>query len=223
MMSLIFLIAGNLLPLAGVLFWGWDVFVLLILYWLETLVIAFWAIVKMLLPPDSPPPAGTEDGHAARAGRALFTIFHAGIFMVVHFVFLWTLFSGPWRARIAGVRDFWNEIIIGSDLWAPLLILFLIRFWQVFALRIERRLGLVPAEVREPYEGGVPGGLYTRIIVMQLTIIFGGWLALTLGGRMPALVLLVFLKTAVELFFDPMARRSASKPEAGSVKEESRS
>ena len=31
----------------GVIFWGWDAFVLLILYWLETAVIAFWTVVRV--------------------------------------------------------------------------------------------------------------------------------------------------------------------------------
>ena len=34
------LLAANLIPLVGVLVWGWDAFVLLMLYWLETAVIA---------------------------------------------------------------------------------------------------------------------------------------------------------------------------------------
>jgi hypothetical protein len=39
--SVLILVAANLVPLVGVIFWGWDAFVLLMLYWLETAVIAF--------------------------------------------------------------------------------------------------------------------------------------------------------------------------------------
>jgi hypothetical protein len=39
--SVLILVAANLVPLIGVIFWGWDAFVLLMLYWLETAVIAF--------------------------------------------------------------------------------------------------------------------------------------------------------------------------------------
>ena len=38
------LILSNLVPLAGLLWWGWDAFVLLCLYCLETAVIGFWTI-----------------------------------------------------------------------------------------------------------------------------------------------------------------------------------
>ena len=48
------LVAANLVPLIGVIAWGWDAFVLLMLYWLETAVIAFWTIVRIAtLPRDA--------------------------------------------------------------------------------------------------------------------------------------------------------------------------
>jgi hypothetical protein len=40
---------------------------------------------------------------------------------------------------------------------------------------------------------------YKRIIVMHVTIIFGGWLILLLKSPVPALILLIALKTAVDL------------------------
>jgi len=49
--STLILLGANLLPLAGVLFWSWDAFVLLMLYWLETAVIGFWTIVRVATAP----------------------------------------------------------------------------------------------------------------------------------------------------------------------------
>jgi hypothetical protein len=40
---------------------------------------------------------------------------------------------------------------------------------------------------------------YRRIVVMHITIIFGGWFILALGAPAWALVLLVGLKTGVDL------------------------
>ena len=45
--STLVLLAANAMPLLGVLYWGWDVFVLLMLYWLETAVIGFWMIARI--------------------------------------------------------------------------------------------------------------------------------------------------------------------------------
>ena len=47
------LLAANLFPLVGVIFWGWDAFVLLMLYWLETAVIAFWTVARIATMPIS--------------------------------------------------------------------------------------------------------------------------------------------------------------------------
>jgi hypothetical protein len=49
-------------------------------------------------------------------------------------------------------------------------------------------------------------GLYIRIFVMQVTIILGAWVAL-LAGTAGALVLLILVKTAIELSFDKLEDR----------------
>jgi hypothetical protein len=36
---------ANLIPLYGVLYWQWDAFQLLMLYWTETVITPFWTIV----------------------------------------------------------------------------------------------------------------------------------------------------------------------------------
>ena len=52
--SALILLAVILVPLIGVTAWGWDAFVLLMLYWLETAVIAFWTIVRIgLMTPET--------------------------------------------------------------------------------------------------------------------------------------------------------------------------
>jgi hypothetical protein len=42
------LIAANLLPLGGVLFRGWDVFLVMALFWLENVAIGLFAIAKIV-------------------------------------------------------------------------------------------------------------------------------------------------------------------------------
>ena len=53
------------------------------------------------------------------------------------------------------------------------------------------------------YEGATVSGLmtapYTRIMVMHLTLIFGGWIVLLIGMRTGALVVLLIVKTAFDL------------------------
>lgn len=46
--SVIFLILVNLVPLAGVFVFGWDVGFLMLIYWIETVVIGLFNIPKIL-------------------------------------------------------------------------------------------------------------------------------------------------------------------------------
>lgn len=222
------LVAANLLPLAGVAFWGWDAFVLLMLYWLETLVIAFWTILPILVIPGV-----TSNGMGVRmagvgraagqVGTALFLAFHAGIFMAVHFLFLWTLFSGPWAELIHGPMDFVVLLVVGTGLWFPLLILFAVRGWGVFGPYIAPRLSFLP--ITPPPVADEPSllvGLYVRIFIMQVAIILGGWLAILSGGSTGALALLVIAKTLVDSNFvrivsrvDTATANAASGHQAG--------
>src|SRR2546421_13103983 len=47
--SLVTLLVANALPLVGVLFLGWTVFPLVLLYWLENVVVGGFNVAKLLL------------------------------------------------------------------------------------------------------------------------------------------------------------------------------
>src|SRR6266496_3701604 len=47
--SLVVLLVANALPIAGVLFLGWGVFPLVLLYWLENVVVGGFNVAKLLL------------------------------------------------------------------------------------------------------------------------------------------------------------------------------
>lgn len=44
----ILLVVSNLLPLAGVLFWDWDVGSIVMLYWSENVILGVYILVKMI-------------------------------------------------------------------------------------------------------------------------------------------------------------------------------
>jgi hypothetical protein len=206
--SSLILVAANLLPLAGVLFWGWDAFVLLVLYWFETAIIGFWTLVRVATAPRESLGGISIHGSArtpSPLGLALFFVLHAGIFMGVHFGFLWALFSGAWAARIHGVRDFVAILIVETGLWVPLLALFVARgivfFYALIGARLRAwlnpRRAKASAPAPEGLAGMVLGGFYARIIVMHIAILFGGFLSFF--GSIAPLIVLVAIKTAVDL------------------------
>jgi hypothetical protein len=78
-------------------------------------------------------------------------------------------------------------------LWPALLALLIshgISFWTNFIGEREYASRSVAEQMGEPYK---------RIILLHLTIIFGGGIILLLKSPLPALVLLVLLKTAMDL------------------------
>ena len=212
--STLILLAANLVPLVGVILWDWDAFILLMLYWLETAVIAFWTIVRIATMPRNALGnihfQGSDKPAAPLALAAFFTL-HAGIFMGAHFMFLWELFSGDWPRRIHSLRDFVVEIVIATSLWLPLIALFigrgaltmfemvepfLRRLFQLAPRRSEKTM-LSPAET-------ILFGLYVRILIMQFTIILGAWFALLIG-TVGAYIFLIALKTAIDMAFQVFA------------------
>jgi Family of unknown function (DUF6498) len=212
--STVFLVTADLFPLAGIAFWHWDTFLLLMLYWMDTAVIAFWTIALIAMTPRE----GLNDLRISSVGGksttspwavAAFIVVHCGMFMGVHFLFLWVMFSDAWSRRIHGPADFVRQIIIENRLWLPLAGLMLSRgvsflFHVVrpeLFERIERALfPRHPIRIHAP-AGGLGGEiamLYVRVVIMQLAIILGAFLSVLLGSMAP-FVILILLKTAVDV------------------------
>jgi hypothetical protein len=212
--TIITLIA-NLVPLIGVLAWGWDAFLLLTLYWMETVIVAVRTILQVAVSGDdgfrrafpangnATAPQQRRAGPLSRIGIALFFTVHAGIFIGIHFGFLWALFSGNWPARSGGVLEFFRIAIVEEGLWVPLLIMALAQAMPLMegpALALLARWrGRPTRPIAAPLSHGeIVTGLYARIVVMQLTIIAGAWLAIMLGSIGP-LILLILAKIFIEV------------------------
>jgi hypothetical protein len=203
-------VAANLLPVVGVLAWGWDVFLVLVLYWFETVIVAFWTVVGIACGPRDAALFKDRSGSAwSPVGLALFFTAHSGIFLGVHFMFLWTLFAGGWPRRVDAAGGFIPVIVLHTGLWIPLLFLFAshgLSFWKrttgrdPFQAASRVLVGEAPVVATQPETQPQPvslGPLYARIIAMQLAIIFGGMLALALGSMAPLLIL-IGIKTIVD-------------------------
>ncbi len=201
------LILSNLVPLAGLLWWGWDAFVLLCLYCLETAVIGFWTILRLATMSRDP---GSVAGRSIAGTLALsgfFTV-HAGLFMTVHMLFIYTLFAGPWAGKIHDARDFIRLIVIGMGLWIPLLALFAGQ-GAIFINDAVTRFVFAKTALTNADTGEIMGGFYKRIVVMHVAIMGGAFIAQMIGITAP-LIVLVLLKTALEIRFQMKARRESA-------------
>ena len=187
------LILANALPILGVLGLGWDAGTMVILYWIETAIVGLWTCARIALAPSDAVSngAGVFGGAKSGIGRSgliVFIVFHAGIFMAVHLFFLSGLVPGTWAAHLRSPVDFVMNFLIPSGIWLPLAGLFIAR--GILTVREMRADG--------PLEHVIVG-FYARIVLMQLTIIFGAMLALLLGGVI-MLALLIALKTAADIY-----------------------
>jgi hypothetical protein len=183
------LVAANVLPLVGVLFWDWDVFALLVLCWMENVVVGVFFILRMMF-------ADLEEA-ALSVGKLFMVLFfcvHYGMFTAVHGVFVFTLF-GQGRYRVDGLDALVPAARAADDygLWVPLAVLFASHFFS-FAWNY-----LYRGEFRSAKLTRLMVAPYSRVVVLHVAIILGGIAAMALGSPLWALLVLVALKVALDL------------------------
>jgi hypothetical protein len=214
------LVASNLVPLVGVLFWGWNLWSILILYWIENGIVGLLNVPKMLMARG-----GDESGESGSGGRLFLTGFfcvHYGIFWFGHGVFVLVFLpaiagfrsvveSGatftPGGLELPGVfTDQGTATGPRADvlLWGALALLVshLASFFLNYVGRREYLSRSIGAQMFAPY---------ARVVVLHLTILFGAFVAVFLGQPIGLLVALIVLKTALDLALhlrehDPEAR-----------------
>ena len=183
--SVAWLVIANLFPLAGVVFFGWDLFSVLFLYWAENIVIGFYNFFKILkakLPAKNPIQVTSirkTTSIFAKSAYAIFFLFHYGVFTVVHGGFLFQLF-GPGDLATA-------TMITG------LIFLFVSHGISYFMNFISKKeyLNVAPdQQLNAPYK---------RVMVMHFTVLLGAFAIDALGGPIVALLVLIALKTYMDL------------------------
>jgi hypothetical protein len=199
------LVAINLGLMAGVILFDWSVFDIVFLYWAENLVIGVINVFKMIAAnPD--PVADPDDGdvlargdriarHAADWTAKLFLIpfflVHYGGFCFGHGVFVFALFNEAGE--------------FGDDLWSAVPALLTGGLGLSLALLAASHLYsfvsnfLIGGEYRRTSASALMMRPYGRIIALHVTIILGGFLAMAFGDHRLLLVVLVVLKTLVDL------------------------
>jgi Family of unknown function (DUF6498) len=258
--SIVALLVANAIPLVGVLFFGWSLITILVIYWLENGIVGFWNVPKILLAqgsavptlpplPDAAAVAATGNAQAAadlqanwarardeqlrataratgdigatpafarvfgstkvptagRAALAVFFLIHYGMFWFVHGVFVFTLptFLGG-GGLLAGCGDpdpFGNlqgcTGPFGELLWSNVAIagvaLFLSHGASFLFNYVGRGEYLTASPTRQM------GAVYGRVVVLHVTILFGAFAIAFLGAPVIALLILVVLKTALDL------------------------
>jgi hypothetical protein len=183
--SVFLLLAANIVPILGIIFFKWNVVNILFLYWAESAVIGFWNVMKIL----SFQGAKKERASVtffSKAFASLFFIVHFGGFMAGHFMFIFALAQGITDIAV-------HPLDLLAATWIGIASLFVSHGYSFvfnFLLGNERKQGNEGRLMLQPY---------ARIIVMHLTIIFGFTLVSIFGQPIMLLLLFVVLKTGVDL------------------------
>lgn len=175
--TLTLLCLANLIPLGGVILLGWDIGDIMILFWMESAIIGFFNILKMFC----------ISGPVA-IFYSIFFLGHFGAFMSVHLMFVFALFI-----EAEGETSSLLEVIqIFQALWPAILGLFIS---HAFSFRLNF---LGKKEYEKLNIGQQMQKPYTRIVLMHMTLILGGFLVLALESRILPLVLLIGMKIAAD-------------------------
>lgn len=180
------LIAANLIPLAGVLIFGWQITTLLAVYWAETGVIGVYSLAKIMTADASSQKDGTSKIFTGyKLLLAVFFCFHFGVFMFVHGTFLFMFFA---ETTTVAAFNFSGVLLAVVGLFVSHGLSFYRNYWQESEYQ-----ALTPKRLMsQPYK---------RIMVMHFVIILGAFAMAYVGSfQVAALALLVILKTVVDLW-----------------------
>lgn len=223
------LVAANAVLLIGVLFLGWSLWTILVIYWVENGIIGVWNVPRILLAEGQLLPgrqlgvgyrpwAVTSVPALGRTGMAVFFTIHYGLFWLVHGVFVMVLprfmgfaagtatpapmplFPGdPGVPFVPGAAPLGQASIgpFGQLDWSAVAVaavgLFL-SHGASFVFTYVRR-----GEFRRTWAAAQMVAPYGRVIVLQMTILLGGFAIAFLGAPVLMLLGLVALKTALDL------------------------
>lgn len=183
----------NLLPLYGVLQWGWAVFDVMVLYWLENVIIGLLNIVKMI---------SWSVLHKGKISRFLtlflapFFAVHYGGFTFGHGSFVYALLADD------AVKDVYgNDIIDGlfafvlnnehGLLWgaAGIFAGHLLSYLRHFIIGKEHEKTHPMLLMQEPY---------SRVVALHVAIIAGSGLVMVTGEQAWMLLALIVLKSLAD-------------------------
>lgn len=210
--SIFALIAANLVPLIGVLFYAWDANLVLALFWIENLIIGIFNLIKMVT-------ASVHHRQFKDLGLCAFFVFHFGLFCSAHGVLLSSLLGfesidtgrfftpsefGPFTIFLEGAAVFLSFI----DHYGSLILLaigaltlsHLVSFIENFILR---------AEIFETRAGKLMSKPYKQIIVMHAGLILGALAIDKLGSTLWLLFVIVIFKLTVDVKLHLQRRENA--------------
>jgi hypothetical protein len=180
----------NAIPLAGVVWFGWDVFEVLLVYWFENVAIGIAHAARLGI-------CTRTNRIKGGWGTTAFFAMHYGLFTLVHGIFVVSFF-GILSEGLFGLE---GGIVL------PVISIFA---WQTLQLAFD-------ATASEGFKGRDPTSMmfepYPRVFALHVTVIIGGFLIDVVGAPVWALAVLVAVKTISDVFIGLLLTPGGRAPE----------
>ena len=183
------IVLANLIPVIGILFFDWDVFRILALFWLENVFIGLFAIVKLTV---------SRSYHEYREGLfvPLFFLVHYGGFMAGHAMVILVMYTNQFEeaARTAPLDQFLAQFLKDFS-WLAAAALFFSHAWSFVANFLgndEKKQLTVRGAMTLPYR---------RMVITHVALLVGGFFLVEKGQPLVGVILLVILKIALDVMF----------------------
>ncbi len=182
--SILFLVAANLIPVFGVLFLDWDVFYLLLLFWCENVILGVFGILKMLV---------------SGSGVFLSGFFavHYGGFMFGHVMVLFAMFSSTVEEKKGKLTDLdvFRDAVFNTEMLIPVAALVLSHGWSFV-------VNFLGSDERNQLSGTQAMSLpYKRMVITHIALLAGGFFLTEMGQPLVGLLLLMGMKIALDVIF----------------------
>jgi len=209
------LVAANLVPLFGVLYFGWETMDILFIYWFESLIIGIFNVLKMLFTnifdqPNQPVKLRIIANillFPVKLLTILFFIVHYGGFMLGHGILLLILFANIPESTFQNPASVLPFVIdLALKLKIAIFSLFLshgISFVRNFFFKHEGENNQEKDFLFNPYK---------RITIMHLTIVLCAGITMATGQNIFALIGLITIKTITDLWAHLKERQRLGRP-----------
>lgn len=187
--SVLFLVLANLVPLYGVFILHWQVFPILLLFWIENVTVGLFNALKMLLATPS-----VTSIWIAKLFIVPFFCVHYGLFTLAHGVFVFGFFGGyfsefdsfpngnPVFQRIADFQLGWAVL--------ALFLSHLVSFAINYVGKGEYKQAKLMELMFQPY---------SRVVILHVTIVIGAFLVVLANAPAYVLVILILLKIFIDV------------------------
>ena len=200
--STIILIAANLIPLIGALFFGWNAVLILALFWIENLIIGFFNVIKFL-----------SIAAIQKQPKALFLcaffMLHYGAFCSIHGAILWDIlglekldkalyFNFEWM----GITELFSE---GAVVFLAFIDKFQPQIWfGIAALAASQFVNFIEyfilrGEIFNTQAKELMAKPYAQIIILHGGLIIGAAAVEKFGSPAWLLLVLIAFKIVVEI------------------------